>query len=171
VPNEVIITLWPAPREDYPDDRKEPIPCRSCGDPGWPYFSQKVIDEIKPTSFQCNECSVAETLVKRATKVYEGRPDGIVLANGKPLTPEKSLKVRNHSPTGFSWGYNGSGPAQLALAILLDLLAGDMEEELALRWYQRFKNRVVASWPQGEGWKITGAEIEAALFAKEAASA
>lgn len=32
------------------------------------------------------------------------------------------LGVRNHSPTGFSWGYNGSGPAQLALAILCDHL-------------------------------------------------
>ena len=26
------------------------------------------------------------------------------------------LEVRDHSPTGFAWGYDGSGPAQLALA-------------------------------------------------------
>jgi hypothetical protein len=34
-----------------------------------------------------------------------------------PVTP--SLRHRNHSPDGFEWGYHGSGPAQLALAILL----------------------------------------------------
>lgn len=38
---------------------------------------------------------------------------------GEPLAPARSLAVRNHSPDGFSWGYAGSGPAQLALAILL----------------------------------------------------
>jgi len=26
----------------------------------------------------------------------------------------------NHSPDGFEWGYGGSGPAQLALAIYQD---------------------------------------------------
>lgn len=30
--------------------------------------------------------------------------------------------VYNHSPTGFEWGYGGSGPAQTALAILCDYL-------------------------------------------------
>lgn len=32
------------------------------------------------------------------------------------------LNVRNHSPDGFNWGYGGSGPSQLALAILIDHL-------------------------------------------------
>ncbi len=32
----------------------------------------------------------------------------------------KMLELRNHSPTGFNWGYAGSGPCQLALAILAD---------------------------------------------------
>jgi hypothetical protein len=36
----------------------------------------------------------------------------------KPLDPRYDL--RNNSPTGFPWGYNGNGPAQLALAILTD---------------------------------------------------
>ena len=35
-----------------------------------------------------------------------------------PLSLEKSLKVVDHSPDGFQWGYLGSGPAQLAAAIL-----------------------------------------------------
>jgi len=32
----------------------------------------------------------------------------------------KSLSFYNHSPDGFSMGYNGSGPTQMALAILLE---------------------------------------------------
>lgn len=37
---------------------------------------------------------------------------------GERIDPAESLAVRNHSPTGFAWGYGGSGPAQLALAVL-----------------------------------------------------
>jgi hypothetical protein len=32
------------------------------------------------------------------------------------------LDLRNHSPTGFEWGYRGSGAAQLSLAILADYI-------------------------------------------------
>ena len=43
----------------------------------------------------------------------------------RPLNPRYDL--RNHSPTGFAWGYLGSGPAQLALAILADAIANDLD--------------------------------------------
>ena len=61
------------------------------------------------------------------------------------LDPGRSLKLRNHSPTGFAWGYTGSGPAQLALAILLH---EGVAEKRALALYQRLKEQVVAlhSW-------------------------
>jgi hypothetical protein len=61
---------------------------------------------------------------------------GRVTFDGRELTPARSLKLRNHSPDGFAWGYAGSGPAQLALAILLE--AGCTDEQ-ALRHYQEFK--------------------------------
>jgi hypothetical protein len=35
------------------------------------------------------------------------------------------LDLFNHSPTGFSWGDGGSGPAQLAVALLADALGDD----------------------------------------------
>ena len=38
---------------------------------------------------------------------------------GTELLPGRSQKYRNHSPDGFAWGYGGSGPAQLALALCL----------------------------------------------------
>lgn len=73
----------------------------------------------------------------------------------RELKLEPSLKLMNHSPTGFNWGYGGSGPAQLALAILYDW-SGD--SRLALKHYQAFKFNVVAGW--GDVWSITADEIE-----------
>lgn len=71
---------------------------------------------------------------------------GEVWVNGKLLSPEKSLEVCNHSPTGFSWGYGGSGPAQLALAILLKYLS----KEKVVALYQDFKREVIARFPEGD---------------------
>lgn len=71
------------------------------------------------------------------------------------LSPERSQKLWNHSPDGFQWGYGGSGPAQLALALLLDA-TGD--SELAVRLHQLFKWVFVAKW--GDQWEITTEEIK-----------
>ena len=57
------------------------------------------------------------------------------------LSPERSLSVINHSPTGFNWGYYGSGPAQTALAILLEFTE---DEELSVKLHQKFKEEVIA---------------------------
>lgn len=67
-----------------------------------------------------------------------------VYIDGQFLNPKYSQRTYNHSPDGFNWGYGGSGPAQLALAILLKYLP----QEAALAWYQDFKFSIVASWPQ-----------------------
>jgi len=80
-----------------------------------------------------------------------------VTVNGIPLNPR--LDLRNHSPTEFEWGYCGSGPAQLALAILADHL-GDDEDALDL--YQRFKWAVIAELPRHR-WMLTGSQIDQAL--------
>ena len=75
----------------------------------------------------------------------------------RPLDPAPSQALRNHSPDGFEWSYAGSGPAQLALAILLDCL-GDEDE--ALRCYQAFKNEFLATLGRDEAWEISSAQIE-----------
>ena len=66
------------------------------------------------------------------------------------------LDLRNHSPTGLEWGYGGSGPAQLALALLADATGDDV---YACSFYQQFKWEVVARWDQEEGWWQTHAGI------------
>lgn len=51
-----------------------------------------------------------------------------ILGNHPPLEPrplEPRHDLRNHSPDGFEWGYSGSGPAQLALALAADVLGDD----------------------------------------------
>lgn len=80
-------------------------------------------------------------------KIYEGvrGMHRVIVTVTQPETGRLPLPtrydLRNHSPDGFNWGYPGSGPAQLALAICADALKDD---ERALRIYQIFKNRVVA---------------------------
>lgn len=69
-----------------------------------------------------------------------------VWVEGKLLDPTHSQKVRNHSPDGFNWGYGGSGPAQLALALLLLVL----DDKTALCYYQDFKMNVIALLPQAD---------------------
>ena len=75
-----------------------------------------------------------------------------VTVDGQPLPPRNDL--RNHSPDGFEWGYGGSGPAQLALAILCRAVG----DELAQQYYQDFKFKVVAGFAK-DGWQLTGAEV------------
>ncbi len=71
--------------------------------------------------------------------------------HGDLLTPDDSLKVINHSPTGFSWGYGGSGPAQLALAILLRFTRQNEAQE----FHQLFKWEVIAELPLDGNWQMT----------------
>jgi hypothetical protein len=92
-------------------------------------------------------------------KIYAGlrNEDGScsVTVNGHPLDPR--LDWQNHSPTGFEWGFGGSGPDQLALAILADCL-GEKRKELALHFYQKFKADVVSVLPHA-AWGMTGEEV------------
>lgn len=72
-------------------------------------------------------------------------PQTVILhsTNGNTvLDPKLSQKAWNHSPDGFQWGYEGSGPAQLALAILLDV-TGDKER--SVRLHQDFKRDKIAA--------------------------
>ena len=101
---------------------------------------------------------------------YRGRRDAagrvaVTRPDGSPLELAPSLALRRHSPDGFGWGYGGSGPAQLALALLLDV-SGNAGR--ALDAYQLFKVEVVAVLP-AHGWLLDAGELRAWL-AREAVS-
>lgn len=95
----------------------------------------------------------------RPAREYAGlRLRGVwrVFVDGDLLHPRESQRVRNHSPNGFAWGYSGSGPAQLALAIMLRECATQEEAE---NLYQRFKCEIIAWLEPVEEWKLYGEEI------------
>ena len=70
----------------------------------------------------------------------------VFLVDGDSRTPLPRRYVY-HSPTGFEWGYGGSGPADLALNILA--LVVPVKE--AWRMHHDFKFARVASLPRDEG--------------------
>lgn len=82
------------------------------------------------------------------------------------------LDLRHHSPTGFAWGYCGSGPAQLALAICIDYLCdmrGDKKvaEQEALEIYMMFKDRVIARLDMNSNFVMNTQDVALAIEAIE----
>ncbi len=76
---------------------------------------------------------------------------------GRPLPT--GLQYVRHSPTGFEWGYLGSGPAQLAFAILLDHFGDPAPARL---YYQSFKFEVIAGL-HFDCWDLTTTQIALAI--------
>lgn len=103
-------------------------------------------------------------------KVYRGRRLGKIKDTGSDvvvIVQEYTLANKGqptplhhhvyHSPTGFSWGYGGSGPSDLAMSILWDYLGKEPSSEV----YQNFKWEFVAKWK--DEWAINSDEIETFL--------
>ena len=74
---------------------------------------------------------------------------------GTQLALEKSLRVVDYSLTGFEFGDGGSGPAQLAAAILNEVTD---DPELTRTYYQLFKFDHVAKW-DGVTFEISEDEV------------
>lgn len=102
-----------------------------------------------------------EKVVTYSGKRVDGGAGGQIVLRHDPLenilmlSPEPSRELWNHSQE-FNWGYGGSGPAQLALALLFDV-TGD--RDLSVQLHQRYKWEQVAAW--GDEWQTTSQEIRA----------
>lgn len=120
-------------------------------------------------------------------KGFRGEEDMAIVVvdtdgTAKPLPPRNDLF--NHSPNGFEWGYGGSGPAQLALAILahyfhqmhpvelarhvalfgITVERGEaLADKLAVHLHQRFKFAVIASLPREGVWELRAGDVWGAL--------
>ncbi|AUV84532.1 hypothetical protein C2R22_23620 (plasmid) [Salinigranum rubrum] len=95
----------------------------------------------------------------------DGTPVVLNLTEHERLSPDRSLDLVRHSPAGFDWGYTGSGPAQLACALLLDYTD---DESVAHQYYIQFRDAVVSQLVcdgPADCWHLTGADIDAALSA------
>jgi hypothetical protein len=95
-------------------------------------------------------------------KIYSGKRDKhdhcvvhVIQADGDSHLLDPRFKDCSHSPTGFEWGYTGSGPAQLAFAILADAV----HIELAHALHQRFKFAVIGQLARREPWRITEQQV------------
>ncbi len=94
-------------------------------------------------------------------EVHETHPENETTT--KDLDPRND--IMNHSPGGFEWGYGGSGPAQLALAILADFTGRNptpME-------YQTFKERYIQKL-DGDFWEMHQQQVENFLKNLEASN-
>lgn len=121
-------------------------------------------------------------------KIYTGKrtKDGVEV---RIIHPQEDIEgfvsgslphIPFHSPTGFEWGYGGSGPADLALAILVDFLDEHLPSESwedptfsqrigkskAWRYHQPFKWAFVAGF--ADKWELYDTQIEQWLKEQEA---
>ena len=86
--------------------------------------------------------------VRPEYEALTGDPEDVVL--WRTLEGEAYASIPHaarHSPTGIEWGYGGSGPADLALSVLLALT----DEKTANALYHRFKHEVLALVPEAGG--------------------
>lgn len=66
-------------------------------------------------------------------------PDAFDVIHKEPISWR--LEEINHSPTGLEWGYNGSGPSQLAWCILREC---GLTKEQTRENYMSFKRDVIS---------------------------
>lgn len=105
----------------------------------------------------------SEGIATAEQTVYRGRRDPAapvgdeytVTVNGDECLP-KRYDLLSASPSGFSWGFSGSGPSQLSLAIL----SHAYNDEFACKHYQRFKREVVANQPE-DRWTLRTSDLDA----------
>lgn len=96
-------------------------------------------------------------------KTYQGiRTAGVTLVTVTTPAGVKDLPMtatgRRHSPGGFEWGYEGSGPAALAHAIVADAIGPERADYL----YQGFKRDHVAGFAC-DSWELSEATLQAWL--------
>lgn len=80
--------------------------------------------------------------------VVPPHPEDVVLWRDEHGVAHASIPhAVRHSPSGIEWGYGGSGPADLALSVLLAFT----DEATAERLYVRFKDEVIVRLPHEGG--------------------
>ncbi|MFP6707440.1 MAG: DUF6166 domain-containing protein, partial [Alphaproteobacteria bacterium] len=83
----------------------------------------------------------------------KNRRDGDGSSRQQPLDAHSDL--HNFHASGNEWGYEGSGPCQLALAILAD----HADAQTALGNYRKFVQIFVAEIEDGS-WRLSSEEID-----------
>jgi Family of unknown function (DUF6166) len=102
---------------------------------------------------------------RQITQAHDGTPTTstcVVQVSNDTMTRRRPLRLRNdireHS-VAFEWGYGGSGPAQLALALVADCCGRKFARPAV---YQRVKAKLVARLPH-DGWTLTAEQVTDAV--------
>ena len=82
-----------------------------------------------------------------------------VYINGKQLSWKRSFKYLQKSISGFEWGYGGTGPQQLAFAILLELTT----EDIARKLYYSFTEEFISKLPTTQNFSVSQELVEKAI--------
>lgn len=153
--------------------------------PQWTRITQEAVEELtlaklQPVSFAIaelvtalevnpDELGISFSEIERADVLTEPgdifcKQIGDFWLTNVPHSPVQ------HSPSGFSWGYPGSGPAELALCILNLFISEDGQAPIdcyrgtcsltAWMLHQDFKNAFITSMPESGG-VIRAAEVSA----------
>lgn len=110
------------------------------------------------------ERTPAQTLFPRGQNSYSIQPATHAASGIRTNVPRQIYK---HSPTGYNFGYGGSGPSDFALNVML-LFCQQAED--AYRLYQQFKFKFVAvGGGESERLEIPRQEIEKFLLENGAA--
>jgi hypothetical protein len=127
---------------------------------------QEVCEELQVLATRTNRLDYGRKMKDEV--IYSGRSGDIKVSVQRPGQADRLINprfdLRNHSPTGFAWGYGGSGPAQLALAILSDYFgASPIGDILASHLYQDLKWKLIAHQAIEEDFFVTGSQIHEQL--------
>jgi len=129
--------------------------CQSCG--------EKAATITPKSNWPSNLFDMPDESGGRTYRLRSGITDAIVVAE---LSDGRQYDVRHivyHSPTGMSYGYLGSGPADCARSILADCVG----LALADRWYQHFKDDFIARINYDKGGDIKENDIRAWVARKQ----
>jgi hypothetical protein len=112
----------------------------------------------------------------KSVRCFRETVAGVVVASCAGLPGKRKV---HHSPTGYEWGYGGSGPADLSLNILARvrphaglrigavlLHDGSRVSDLAWSCHQQFKWSVIYGMPQA-GFTLTRDDVERWLAARD----
>jgi hypothetical protein len=83
--------------------------------------------------------------------------------NAENITLRELKHYIRHSPTGMSWGYGGSGPADLARSILIDFMGlhslDDRHDVPPTAMYHEFKFEIIAAVPPEPTFNLSGESV------------
>ena len=126
--------------------------------PGWARYGELRLHDPQETPhnpFVPGPIDCRHEGILRPNSVIAGLNHTVFIDNAA-LSPQRSLEVQNHSPSGFAWGYRGSGPSQLALALLLEAGASDREASL---YHHELKDHAISPLPDMSEFRISGAVV------------